>query len=430
MDILSMDSSPLTIVVCKWVPDFYRALRSLNVKVFAVLDDFDMNVGTPDPELLRSACEHVYRISTFNSLEELGAVAADIATRGETVDRVFSLAEFSQYGAGYLDLLLRPGRRAPLDHVATRDKRMMKQRVREHGLRTTEWRSIPDPEDVSASIAAVRDLKFPVIVKPVAGLGTMSTVRVDTIEELPEVLREFAYEPALNGRQLMAEEYVDGRELHIDSVWVDGEAVFSAVCAYVRPRLEVAGDETVTVGPADGSYILPEEENTDLLKKVREMHAVANEALGIQTCATQLEVFVTADGELVFSELGARPGGAWAPDLLSAYIGENYWAALARLLVLGKEAAPPTHGIPRYLGVVHIVAEAPGVITALPDESELERFPGILDWRFACTVGTQVQLTHSSDWCLFLVLGADSLGEYTELCDQVARELKVRTAPA
>jgi ATP-grasp domain len=424
-----MDSSPLTIVVCKWEPEFFRALQPLNVKVFAVLDDFDMAVGKPDPELLSASCEHAYRISTFNALEELGAVAADLTTRGETVDRVISLTEFSQYGAGYLDLVLRPGGRAVLDHVATRDKRLMKQRAREFGLRTTEWRSIPDPEDIEATVAAVGELKFPVIVKPVAGLGTMSTIRVETIEELPDALRSFAYEPALNGRQLMAEEYVEGRELHIDSVWVDGEAVFSAVCGYVRPRLEVVGDEAVETGPTDGSYILPEEDEPELHRKVREMHLVANKALGITTCATQLEVFVCPDGELVFSELGARPGGGWAPDVLSAYIGENYWAALARLLVLGKEGAPPAHTTPRYLGVVHVVADTPGVITALPTEEELANYPGVLDWRFVATVGTQVQLTHSADWCLFLVLGADSLGEYTDLCGRVARELKVQTAP-
>jgi biotin carboxylase len=418
-----------TVVVCKWQPNFFKALKSLNIKVFAVLDEYDITVDRPDPELLRDLTERVYRISGFNSVEELGAVAADLTTRGVTVDRVISLTEFSQYGAGYLGQVLRPGARPAQDHMATRDKRLMKQRVRAKGVRTTNWRSIPDPADVEASCAAVGDLKFPVIVKPVAGLGTMSTIRVETLGDLPDALTSFSYEPALNGRQLMAEEYVDGREYHIDSLWVDGEAAFSAVCAYVRPRLEVVDGETIEVGPADGSYIVPEDDAPELHKKIREMHALVNEALGIETSATQLEIFETPEGELVFSELGARPGGAWAPDLLSAYVGEDYWSALARGLVRGRESAPRPAATPRYLGVVHIVAEAPGVITALPGEDELRAYSGVLDWRFACKVGDTVALTHSSDWCLFLVLGAGSFEEYDELCRSVAADLKVRTAP-
>ena len=419
-----MNQKRSVILLCNWRNDLVEFLLGRGVVVGAILNDFDIAVQKPGPDLL-ARCVKTYRVSRFDSLEELGAIAVDLSLRGVEPDQVVALTEFSQYGAGYLDLVLRPGDTDPLAHASVRDKRLMKARVERHGVRAARWCSIDDPSDLGQLLPVAEQLRFPVVVKPSAGFGTMSTMRIDTKEEFYEKLQHFQFEGMIVGRHLIVEEFIEGLEFHVDSFWVDGVNRYMAVCRYSQPRLASITHRTVAHGSADGSLIIPVAGNEQLHREIVDMHDRVNEALGVRTAVTHMEVFRDGDNQLWFSELATRMSGGWGPLLLSHRYGRDVWEIVGEGLC-GDVSEIELVG-PSYLGVVHLAPARPGIVTRMPTDDEIGSQQGVLGWQRMRSVGSEAHFSHAADWYLFVLLGADSGAEYHERAARLTRELPILT---
>ncbi|MFH9086720.1 ATP-grasp domain-containing protein [Streptomyces sp. NPDC017673] len=416
------------VIICKWSEQLVRSMLDLTPHVFVVLDEFDTTFMNPDQELLARA-ERVYRIKDFDSLEEMSAVATDLVLRGAAIDHIVSFTEFSQFGAGYLGVLLGLADDR-MRHVSFRDKRLMKERVRRAGVRTADWITLADPSRAD-DVAAVRDrLTFPIVVKPVAGSGTIGALRVDKPEELEPVLAGIVPDPHLKSHQLTAEEFVPGREYHVDALWHDGRPLYLLVSTYYRPRLALLDPEAVPDPdgtPEDGSYLITEDDAPELYRRVTELHLEVNSALGITHGATHLEVFERPDGELVFSEIASRMAGGWIGAVISEYLGYEIHTAIARATVTGR--IPEPRPSKPYLGALHLRPAQAGRITAIPTVEEMRAVDGVLRAQRLRGVGDSVERTNPSEWCAFVVLGADSREEYEALARRVAGELRTEVGP-
>ena len=64
---------------------------------------------------------------------------------------------------------------------------------------------------------AAEQIGFPLIVKPIAGAGSADTYRIDSVNELNDVLPLLRHVP-----ELSVEEFVDGEELTYDTVCANG----------------------------------------------------------------------------------------------------------------------------------------------------------------------------------------------------------------
>lgn len=424
-----MNSTADQVIVCKWNRDLIATLLEHTPEVYVILDDFDVEHMGPDWELLKGAAK-VYRVGEFDSLEEVASVAADLALRGVSGDRVVSFTEFSQYGAGYLSTLL--GDSAdPLRHVAFRDKRLMKQRVAAAGIAVADWVGLPDRSDERDLAAVTGRLEFPVVVKPVAGAGTIGTFTVRSAEELAPRLSALDPIPFFKSRQLIAEEFVVGRELHVDALWDGDEPLFLVVSAYfvnVLSVLEGLKDSTAGTGtPLDGSYVISREDAPDLYKQVLDVHRDVNRALGIDRAVTHLELFEKPDGRLVFSEIATRLGGAYVGSMLTEVLGRDIFQVVGEGLVLGS--LRETSGKHRYVGAVHLRPARPGRITSLPSEEEMLAIEGVQQAQRVARVGSVVDFSHPSEWCVFVILGTDTAEEFDALVARVGRELTVEVEP-
>lgn len=417
------------IVVCKWHPELIGSLLDRSLEVYVILDAFDVEYMNPDWKLLEGA-ERVYQISEFDSLEEIATVAVDLSLRGVAGDRIISFTEFSQFGAGYLSTLLGDPC-DPLRHVAYRDKRLMKERVAAVGVPTTAWVGLPDRADERDLRAVCEQLTFPIVVKPASGGGTIGTFTVDFPEELAPKLAALGPAPFVKTSQLIAEEFVVGRELHIDALWEDGEPLMLLVSAYHENRLTVlegiSGGADASLA-LDGSNVIPQEDAPELYRRVLELHRGVNRALGIERAVTHLEVFERPDGELVFSEIATRLGGAWIPLMLSEATGLDIYRSLAESMTTGKIPAPRPGR--RYIGGLHLRPSAPGRITAIPSTEEMLALDGVLRVQQLRQVGDVVDFSHPSEWCVFVVFGTDDAAEYEELLHRVAREIRIEVEPS
>jgi ATP-grasp domain len=401
------------ILVCKWQPDLAAALVSMPVRRYLVLDGYDRH-GTIDGELL-ARFDRVYNVSSFDSLEELAAVASDLFVRGVAIDSVLSHHEFSQLGAGYLDQAL-VATRHPRQSMAQRDKRMMKAAVRQRGVMTADFVSLADRNDSDGLDEIARRLAFPVVLKPAVGFGAMNTVRIDTLGEIAGVLDNYSVNPLIRSKQMIVEEFIDGEEVCVDAMWHDDECLSFVVHQYLRPRLKMADREVRTL-VVDGSCTLDPATNAALFDSLRVLQAAVNDALGIHNGATHMEVFVRADGSVVFGEIASRLGGFWIPMMLDTLFGQDVWRVLAEVHVFGK--GPRVDRSSRCVGGINIRPSTPGVISRVPSDEQLRGIDGLVSWKVVNGVGTRARLAHPSEQYLMLTMAADDPADFRMKCERL-----------
>ncbi|MEU1401630.1 ATP-grasp domain-containing protein [Streptomyces sp. NPDC005728] len=355
--------------------------------------------------------EKVYYVSSFDALEELSAVAADLISEGVDIDKVMSSNEFSQYAAAYLAHLLSADQPSTSVVLATRDKRLMKRQARQAGLHTARTCSVPDPAAlVDGGDDALAELEssvgYPAVVKPANGWGTVSTTVARDREELRAALKDFRYAPELRSRHLLAEEYIDGEEFHVDAVWRDGEPWVFCVSRYVTPPLQLREG----AGPGL-SVLLDEDDHAGLYAEVRELHRRLNEQLGLTRGPTHLEFFREyGTGRLVFSEIASRLGGLTVAQLVGAAVGVDEREIAAHELLDGALSELPLRKSPfRYVGMLNITPLRSGRVTRMPTRDELLAHDHVLDVSIGPGVGSEVTLGQSSaSVCVMVIYGADS----------------------
>lgn len=409
-----------SVVLCKWQPKLAKELIG-RARTHVVLDDFDANHANIDPEVLAGAAS-VHRVSTFTALEELATVAVSIRLLDPDVARVVSYTEFSQLGAAYLAEVMGLGCTVPAS-IATRDKRMMKMLVAGSTVAVPSFATLSDPSDEDAVARLAAELQFPVVVKPAAGFGTMSTYRAADADEFRAVCRSFRYEPLLSSRELTVESFIDGEELHVDAYWGKSEPRFLLVSRYFAPRLAVQRGEC----PQDGGEFLPRERHQQLYADIEPLVAEVMDRLGVTETMIHLEVFRQDDGRLVFSEIASRVGGGWIPGLTSQTMGRSIWPVIADLVVDGR--TDPPRPVAPYIGVLHLQPGAPGRIVEIPTVAQILAVPGVLEAQVFRKAGSVLKMNHPSEWVAFAFIGAPTADEFDLLVREIPGLLPVRTVP-
>jgi formate-dependent phosphoribosylglycinamide formyltransferase (GAR transformylase) len=207
--------------------------------------------------------------------------------------------------------------------VPFRDKERMKRVLDAAGIRTP-WHLTAST--VAGVWEAAEKIGFPVIVKPIAGAGSADTYRVDSTQELSDVLPMLRHVP-----EVSVEEFVEAEEFTFDTICADGRILFEHV-AWYRPRpLQMRLHEWVSpVAISLRDLSVPH------LRGGREMGAAVIEALGFRTGFTHMEWYRKDDGEVVFGEIGARPPGARTVDLMNVAVDGDTYLGWAQAVVHGR----------------------------------------------------------------------------------------------
>ena len=289
---------------------FTRALASVGAGVIGVGDQPPQSL----PEPARQALAHYEHVNLSDGDAVLRALQG--LSRHTTIDQVECLWEpYMILAARIREAVGLPGMTVE-QTLPFRDKEHMKRVLDAAGIRT--------PWHVSAtSVAAIWDaaekIGFPLIVKPIAGAGSADTYRVDSAEQLGDVLPMLRHVP-----EVSVEEFVDGEELTFDTICANGNILFEHVLWY-RPRpLQMRQHEWVS--PVSISL---RDIDVDFVSGGRAMGRDVLAALGFHSGFTHMEWYRKADGEVVFGEIGARPPGARVVDLMNfATDGDTYvgWA--------------------------------------------------------------------------------------------------------
>ena len=200
------------------------------------------------------------------------------------------------------------------------DKSLLKSTLARAGINTARDQVLTSSEDARRFVA---DSGLPIVLKPFGGSGGLATWCVRSVEQLEmalDLMRPSAENPVL------AEEYLRGQELCIDTITTASEPRFYSIC-YYRPSILKALEDPRT----QWSCVMPRDISGDQYREFIEKGLAAVRALSVGNAMTHLEGFLV-EGGVRFTDATLRPAGARiAPMLAYAYDIDPYlsWARVA-----------------------------------------------------------------------------------------------------
>jgi biotin carboxylase len=242
-----------------------------------------------------------------------------------------------------------------------RDKQLMKERVAAAGLRVPKAVRVRTTTETREAAAM---LGFPLVIKPISGAGSADTYRVDSPQELDQALARMNHVG-----EASLEEFIEGEEFTYDTVCIQGVPVFENVAQYLPKPLIARSVESL-------SPIITTVRDLEQ-PKIRagiELGRGVLKALNMGEGFTHMEWFRKPDGEVVFGEIGCRPGGAHLVDQMNYTCDIDLFREWARAVCWGRFDAPTTRKW--NVSIVFKRAKGQGRITKIVGLNEFIRDHG------------------------------------------------------
>lgn len=208
--------------------------------------------------------------------------------------------------------------------VLCRDKTIMKDFLRKHGIPCAQSGSAKSAEEVTRFAESVG---YPIILKPRGGAGASGTWRIDHPGELGPALEDTGVK---QGRSIAVEEFIEGHEGFYDTLTAGGEIAHEFISHYYPNVLEAMRHREVS--PV---IITTNRVSAPAYQELKEMGIAVLQKLKLHTAPTHMEWFFGPKG-LKFSEIGARPPGVGQWDLYCAANDIDLYREWAFAIVHGR----------------------------------------------------------------------------------------------
>lgn len=389
---------------------FVRGLKRVGARVTG-LGDAPPEALDPELRHLLDGYEHV---SNVTDPEALLTAVQRVQQRGPWVDRLEATVEshmlptaLARQAAGIPGL-------SPEQVNLCRDKFVMKSFLRERGIPCADNASV---STAAEALAFAEDSGYPLILKPIDGMGAHATYRIDDLEQLQLALQETGLHQR-PGRFTM-ETFVEGHEGFFDTLTVDGEVVFEAVSHYYPNVLEAMRTRWISPQMVHTNRI-----EADGYDELRRFGRQVIGALGLGTTATHMEWFAGPRG-LMFSEIGARPPGCNHWDVYCEANDLDLYAEWARALVYGTIEARPSRRF--AAGLINLRPSEDGTIVGYSGVEEVQRKFGAGIFKLHLpTVGTPTQPIEAGYLAnAYLCLKHPDYDVLRESLDEIGRTIKV-----
>jgi biotin carboxylase len=302
--------------------DFTRALAQIGASVYGVGD------ASPHalPDKVRASLAGYLQVPRLLDEDDVVARTADWMG-GARPDRVETCWEPLVLAAAKLrDRLGVPG----MSHdvaLGFRDKDLMKQRVAAAGVPVPAAARVRTTDEARRAAAVIG---YPLILKPIAGAGSASTYRCDDARDLEAALARMGHVA-----EASCEAFIEGDEFTYDTICVDGEPIYENVSEYLPRPLIARTNEWIS--PVILTF---RDLDHPRLRDGVAMGRKVLRALGMERGYTHMEWYRTADGGVVFGEIGCRPGGARLVDQMNVGASSDLFVAWARAVCEGRASGP------------------------------------------------------------------------------------------
>lgn len=238
------------------------------------------------------------------------------------------------------------------------DKLIMKRKLRDAGVPVTDFLDLNRPEERDRT----DELGTPLVVKDRVSSGSRG---VEVFEDPAVPITE------LRTRDRMAERFITGDEMSVESFVHKGEILWTSTTRYWRPK-------HVNVVPAGL--------DAETQRKVLDLNRRAIEALSVRWGMTHLELFLSDEGLLV-GEVALRPPGGYIMRCLELAYDFDPWAAFCSVELGEAPRLPRSPGRPTAAIVLH---PGEGRVTRIDGLDEVRAHPAHVDSLLKVEVGTDI----------------------------------------
>ncbi|MBX3171114.1 MAG: ATP-grasp domain-containing protein [Candidatus Eremiobacteraeota bacterium] len=303
--------------------DRLSRIEGVRVGLISTLEDDQLPPG------VRGSLSGYWRVSDLLDPEELVWAARGLSHHLGPIHRMLTEYELIQMSVAqardYLDI---PGM-SPGTLLNFRDKGVMKTRLAEAGVPCAQHRTVETMDDARDFAARVG---YPLVIKPVAGVGAREIHQCDDEDNFEEVLES---NPPGEYNPLQLEEFVQGDEYTLDTISVDGKAVWHSITRYLPSPLEVLRNPWM-----QWRILTPREIDVPEYDDIRRVGEQALRALGMGSNISHMEWFRRPDGRVAVGEVGARPPGSRIFTSLNWANDYDMYDGWIRLMVLNQFTPP------------------------------------------------------------------------------------------
>jgi biotin carboxylase len=282
----------------------------------------------------RESIDEIFYIPDINKEWNMNDVVYGVSfmARSLQIDRIVALDDFDVEKAAALREHVRMTGMGDTTARHFRDKLAMRVRASETGIAVPDFVHILNYNKIKEFLSRVRP---PYVLKPRLQAGAIGIKKISSAEELWRTLDVLADKQSF----YLLEKFIPGEIYHVDSIIYEEKVLFSSVCKYGLPPMEVAHEGRVfsSTTVAKGS-----EER----RALQSLTAEVLRSLGMVNGVSHTEFIKAAvDGRFYFLETSARVGGAHIVELVEAATGLNLWAEWAKIETAGegREYVLPKH---------------------------------------------------------------------------------------
>ena len=304
------------------------------------------------PDYLHGLLAAHWRVDEVLDPEQLVRAAKSLSAMvGAPIHRLWGSLEQAQVPIAEARELLGVTGMSAETTRAFRDKAKMKDILRAAGIPCARHALVRSLDEGRA--AAMR-IKYPLVVKPPDGAGSVSTFRVENDAQL---LVALGAAPPTAEHPTLLEEFIVGEEHSLETISIDGRAVWHSLTHYRPTPLDVVRNQWI-----QWCVLLPREVDDPQFDDIKKAAAGGLKALGMQTGLTHLEWFRRTDGSVAIGEVGARPPGAQITTLTSRANDFDFVQEWARTVIFG-EFRPPVR---KYaVGAAFLRGQGTGTVRAV-----------------------------------------------------------------
>ncbi len=252
--------------------------------------------------------------------------------------------------------------------AATRDKLLMRRLLTAAAIPQPRFAGIAP--GTGPSVAS--ELGFPVVLKPIGLSASRGVIRADdpaaarrAEHRIRTMLADIGRD---SGQELLAEEYLPGRELVVEGLLIDGRLEVLAIIDKPEPMEGPFFEETLLVTPS--------RESADIQGASIALAEAGARGLGLEVGPVHAEVRVSPAGEARLLEVAARSiGGLCGRALTFGLVGESLEVLVLRS-ALGMATLDTTLARPAT-GVLMLPIPATGILAAVEGVDEVRAMAGV-----------------------------------------------------
>lgn len=209
------------------------------------------------------------------------------------------------------------------------DKSTLKATLERVGVNTPRAAVLVNSNDAREFVTAAG---FPIILKPLSGSGGLATWCIRDSAQLSLAL-ELMHPSAKNA--VLAEEYIAGEEVCIDTITIANEPQLYSICHYFPSILEALENPRV-----QWRCIMPRHLTDDRYRNLIEDGLKAVRALRVGNAVTHMEGFSLGNGAYTFTDATLRPAGARIGPMLGCAYDIDLHLAWAKAAIDGRFDGP------------------------------------------------------------------------------------------